>query len=338
MSYWTIGSIKAEQINDPWDLLKEIDTLKRYAPWLTSFKCANGPRACRIEDDFKERMKAKTEAAIEHAQQKDEAFYVQLQSKMAKTVSLREETGVRSIVYRGQVGFYIISLEDKVEKMDNLLHKIPPPKADSKEELEAVQMPLGRFPLADIMPTLIDAYFMYLNNFLPVLHWPTFDKSLKEGLHYRKYQLGRVVLAVHALGSKYVYVPRVLIEGELSKSSSTSLRIFLGFLSIATILDIGGHWSTNRARCKGSPKEDNICLLGIDITLGWALGRACAICDEDIEIDVLTECDDEYWEHPDHKQPLGKPSTVSFLNFTSGTADYGMHAYYQMRKMLHEMG
>ncbi|KAK0224555.1 hypothetical protein EDD85DRAFT_959259 [Armillaria nabsnona] len=44
------------------------------------------------------------------------------------------------------------------------------------------------------------------------------------------------------------------------------------------------------------------CLLGIDSTLGSALGRVCAIYGEDIEIDVPTECDDEYWIH------LGAPT------------------------------
>ncbi|PBK76371.1 hypothetical protein ARMSODRAFT_1011633 [Armillaria solidipes] len=74
-----LQSIKAEQINDPWDFFREIDALKR------------------IEDDFKERMKAKTRAAIEHAQQKDEALYVHLQSKMPKRVSPPEDTGVQYI-------------------------------------------------------------------------------------------------------------------------------------------------------------------------------------------------------------------------------------------------
>ncbi|KAK0500910.1 hypothetical protein EDD18DRAFT_1146530 [Armillaria luteobubalina] len=71
-----LESIEVEQINDPWDFFKEIDTLKR------------------IEDDFKERMKAKTQAAIERARQKDEALYVRLQSKMPKRVPASEDTGI----------------------------------------------------------------------------------------------------------------------------------------------------------------------------------------------------------------------------------------------------
>ncbi|PBK76395.1 hypothetical protein ARMSODRAFT_969119 [Armillaria solidipes] len=59
-------SIEAEQINDPWHLFWEI--LKG------------------IEDDFRKRMKVKTQGAIEHTRQKDETFNVQLQSKMPKGV------------------------------------------------------------------------------------------------------------------------------------------------------------------------------------------------------------------------------------------------------------
>ncbi|KAK0433522.1 hypothetical protein EV421DRAFT_1741508 [Armillaria borealis] len=286
----------------------------------------------------------------------------------------------------------IRSLDDKVEKMENLLRKILPTEADLKEELEGVRsqrMPrecylpwytpgprrtrygepcpftrekprgirricpglsvswgvklsskkrwmskrsnqehfhfiptrvLGilfvepsppqgmnlRFPPGGLIPTLIDAYSMYLDDFFLIFHRST---SLKEGLHYRKHQFGGTV---HS-GPKYI--PLSLYE--LKMEVTASLQILLGFLTTASVLDIGGHWSANRAQCR--------CLLGIDSTLSSALGRS-------IEIDVPTECDDEYWVHPDpqqaFKRPLGKPSTVSFLNFTSGTADYGMYAYY----------
>lgn len=36
------------------------------------------------------------------------------------------------------------------------------------------------------------------------------------------------------------------------------------------------------------------------------------------DVDPMTECDDEYWSHPDpsqaFRQPPGKPSTVAFCN------------------------
>lgn len=60
------------------------------------------------------------------------------------------------------------------------------------------------------------------------------------------------------------------------------------------------------------------CLLYIDRYISSALGRPCAINDEDIDADLPADCDDEYWDHPDpeqaFKQPDGQPSVISYFN------------------------
>ncbi|KAK0473076.1 hypothetical protein IW261DRAFT_1611299 [Armillaria novae-zelandiae] len=53
-----------QEINNPWDFFRELDALKR------------------IEEQYYERVKAKTEAAIESARQKDEQLHARLQAKM----------------------------------------------------------------------------------------------------------------------------------------------------------------------------------------------------------------------------------------------------------------
>ncbi|KZT00948.1 uncharacterized protein LAESUDRAFT_731789 [Laetiporus sulphureus 93-53] len=59
-------------------------------------------------------------------------------------------------------------------------------------------------------------------------------------------------------------------------------------------------------------------LVALDRSMSSALGRPCAIQDEDFDLDLPTECDDEYWETPDpdlaFKQPPGKPSVIAFFN------------------------
>lgn len=59
-------------------------------------------------------------------------------------------------------------------------------------------------------------------------------------------------------------------------------------------------------------------LVSMDRSISSALGRPCAIQDEDFDLDLPTECDDEYWNHPDPnlawKQPSGKASIVTFFN------------------------
>ncbi|KAK0466093.1 fungal-specific transcription factor domain-containing protein [Desarmillaria tabescens] len=345
---------------------------------------------------------------------------------------------------------YIRSLEHKVKQMEDLLRKILPPKADLKEELEAIQalpghapsmlsalvhslsvevpevedrdhalesnleefkdyilgyryhgksssfqfiqealdtkagqsgtlyhvtnftslraefwdfrpwhnphryVPQGmdfKFPPGDLIPTLIDSYFMYFNTFLPILHRPTFDKSLKEGLHYKNYQFGGVVLIVCALGSKYVDDPRVLMEGEQSKWSNgwkwvaqvTSRRRAFPSLDPPNLYDTQSCCLLSEFYLSSSAPQQSWTIVGttrnspvkntveaelwkrafwglvcIDSVLSSALGRACAIYDEDIDVDLPAECDDEYWEHPDpqqaFRQPPGKPTNVSYLN------------------------
>ncbi|KAG6899670.1 hypothetical protein C0993_008130 [Termitomyces sp. T159_Od127] len=56
-------------------------------------------------------------------------------------------------------------------------------------------------------------------------------------------------------------------------------------------------------------------MVSIDRMTSSALGRPCAIQDEDFDLDFPIECDDEYWEHPDpakrFRQPPDKPSYVT---------------------------
>ncbi|PCH38621.1 hypothetical protein WOLCODRAFT_161707 [Wolfiporia cocos MD-104 SS10] len=59
-------------------------------------------------------------------------------------------------------------------------------------------------------------------------------------------------------------------------------------------------------------------LIMMDRYLSTALGRPCAMQDEDLDLDLLFECDDEYWINPDpglsFKQPAGKPSYIAYFN------------------------
>ena len=76
------------------------------------------------------------------------------------------------------------------------------------------------YPDADLIPSLIDAYFMHFNIFLPLLHRPTFEKSVAEGLHFSDSMFGATLLLVCAHGSRYSEDPRVLAEGSDSPRSA----------------------------------------------------------------------------------------------------------------------
>lgn len=61
-------------------------------------------------------------------------------------------------------------------------------------------------------------------------------------------------------------------------------------------------------------------LVAAERHISAGLGRPCTLQDEDIDVDWPAECDDEYWTNEDptraFKQPPGKPTYVTFYNYT----------------------
>lgn len=76
------------------------------------------------------------------------------------------------------------------------------------------------YPDADLMPSLIDAYFEQMNHFMPLLHRPTFEKAIADGIHYSDSMFGSVLLLVCAHGSRFSDDPRVLSKGSDSPRSA----------------------------------------------------------------------------------------------------------------------
>ena len=70
-----------------------------------------------------------------------------------------------------------------------------------------------KFPPEDLIPQLVDAYFNRHNDYAPLIHRPTFDRSLAEGLHLRDEGFATLLLLVCALGARTSTDPRVLFEG-----------------------------------------------------------------------------------------------------------------------------
>ncbi|TFK22899.1 hypothetical protein FA15DRAFT_671074 [Coprinopsis marcescibilis] len=76
------------------------------------------------------------------------------------------------------------------------------------------------FPEPDLLQHLTALYFERFNMVLPILHRPTFERSVQAGLHLKDRNFGAVVLAVCANGSRYSKDPRVICEGTNSELSS----------------------------------------------------------------------------------------------------------------------
>ena len=69
------------------------------------------------------------------------------------------------------------------------------------------------FPDLDLALHCIDLYFKYSNLYLPLLHRPTFDKYVKEGLYRTDGGFAPVFLLVCAVGARYSDNPLVRLDG-----------------------------------------------------------------------------------------------------------------------------
>jgi hypothetical protein len=81
------------------------------------------------------------------------------------------------------------------------------------------------YPNPDLMRHLVDCYFDNLNILLPLLHRPSFVRSVEEGLHHADRSFGATVLLVCAIGCRYTEDPRVTHEVTTS-TSCTAWRFF----------------------------------------------------------------------------------------------------------------
>ena len=77
----------------------------------------------------------------------------------------------------------------------------------------------------DLMRHLVDRYFDNLNIILPLLHRPSFMRSIEEGLHQVDHSFGATVLLVCAIGCRYTDDPRVTHEITTS-TSCTAWKFF----------------------------------------------------------------------------------------------------------------
>ncbi|KIP05406.1 hypothetical protein PHLGIDRAFT_92212, partial [Phlebiopsis gigantea 11061_1 CR5-6] len=70
--------------------------------------------------------------------------------------------------------------------------------------------PPDAFPIPALMTSLIEAFFCHLNVYFPLLHRPTFEKGIEDGLHLRDDSFGATVLLVCAVGSRFASDDSVL--------------------------------------------------------------------------------------------------------------------------------
>ena len=82
------------------------------------------------------------------------------------------------------------------------------------------QPPHKEFPPPDLFETLVDLYFTQMNDYMPLLHRPTFEQGIKDNLHLRDEGFGSTVLLVCANGARFSDDPRVLLDNNRTAESA----------------------------------------------------------------------------------------------------------------------
>ncbi|KAK7451800.1 Gypsy retrotransposon integrase-like protein 1 [Stygiomarasmius scandens] len=210
------------------------------------------------------------------------------------------------------------------------------------------QSPPLEFPPQSQLEQFVDAYFVERDAFHILLHRPTFEKLISEGLHLRDDAFGAVVLAICALGAnsvspcpksdtsadrwisqirleKFVFSPKLeLYHLQLyclyiaylhSTSSGVDLSWLIVGIAIRRSQEKGAHRrliaNSERPTVEGELwKRAFWMLVVIDTYATTMFGRPRAISIQDFDLDPLVECDDEYWEPADSKQAFMQPEGI----------------------------
>ncbi|KAJ7486872.1 fungal-specific transcription factor domain-containing protein [Mycena latifolia] len=211
------------------------------------------------------------------------------------------------------------------------------------------------FPDDHLMEVLVSLYFSRVNISIPLLHRPTFDQCLSQRLHQHHISFASTLLLVCAVGSLYLtdpdvskqerealgwrwynqvelcghklrHQPRVFdleayclaAEFLIFTSNPRFSWSIVGF-GMRLMEDVGAHRLKDAMRAITAEEELQKrafwVLILFDTLLSAALGRSAVFDSLEYDIDLPSECDDEYWGPSGPRaQPSGKPSSVAFFN------------------------
>ncbi|KAF5334155.1 hypothetical protein D9758_014818 [Tetrapyrgos nigripes] len=214
------------------------------------------------------------------------------------------------------------------------------------------QLPQYTFPPKDQLYQLIDAHFTHFNVYCPLLHRPSFERLVYQGLHLRDNDFGALVLAVCSDGA--IGLGQTQLNSECMKQiridqcalSDQTISLFQTqtiCLCALNIMRLSPHserasilvaLALRRAQAIGVHRRQQNDLPTIESELWkrafWILvfidtmistwnGRPRATSSQDYDLGPLVDCDDEYWETTDpgsqaFVQPSGSSSRISYWN------------------------
>ncbi|KAJ3510136.1 hypothetical protein NLJ89_g4847 [Agrocybe chaxingu] len=241
---------------------------------------------------------------------------------------------------------------------------LKPPRRESVKRSEFWSLPpITHSPPEDLIPSLVDAYFVEFNYFLPLLHRPTFEKDVAEKLHLTNHMFAATLLLVsegsdnwRSSGWKWYEQVKVMRRSLFHRTTLYELQMLalhvmfaqasetpqgiwaeIGF-ALRLTQEVGAHRKRNKATEPNA--EDELwkrafwVIMCLDRHVSSSSGRACGLHDEDFDLEMPIECDDEYWD-AGFEQPEGKPSSISFFNNYIRLMDileYAMRTIYSIKR------
>ncbi|KAJ7043932.1 fungal-specific transcription factor domain-containing protein [Mycena alexandri] len=208
------------------------------------------------------------------------------------------------------------------------------------------------YPDGDLIGSLLELYFAIIHPTLPILHRPSFERSVAEGLHLSNMEFGGLLLSVLAIASRYSDDPRVFVKGDRSLSSGWKFakqleiarKLFeptlheIQMYSLMSIYSLGlstpqiswlylglairflqqrGEHRRKRDLSNLSVEEElwkraYWIIFSLDAMKAAFLGRPMGLHGEDYDVDLPLEVDDEYWD-VGFVQPPGKAPLISYM-------------------------
>ncbi|KAJ7803673.1 hypothetical protein B0H14DRAFT_2613123 [Mycena olivaceomarginata] len=194
-----------------------------------------------------------------------------------------------------------------------------------------------KFPDRDLIASLLDLYFTTVHPTIPILHRPTFEKYVAEGLYFTDTEFGGTllsVLAVASRGGRFFVQIRILQKMFEPTIHEVQMYCLLALFILGTsvpqvswlYIGLGIRFLQQRGehrRKRGSQKpdaEDELWKRAFwyesnGLSFFWSEFRAFSSADlwgciYDIELPL--DVDDEYWD-TGFVQPVGQPSQLAYF-------------------------
>ncbi|KAJ7211484.1 fungal-specific transcription factor domain-containing protein [Mycena haematopus] len=220
-----------------------------------------------------------------------------------------------------------------------------------EKEAYAIQTPRYVYPPSDLITSLLNLYFTNFHSTTPILHRPSFERSVAEGLHLKDMAFGGTLLSVLGLASRYSNDPRVLIDGDplsagwkfinqvrilrrLFDPTIYEVQIYclMSYYALGgsvpqvawVYIGLGIRFLQQRGEYRRKPKghksgpEDELwkrafwSFAVLERMVCLILGHPMCLHVENYNVEFPLEVDDEYWDR-DFVQPSGKPSQLTYF-------------------------